>query len=374
MGAAEWARSGAIFATATVMAAMAGGAQTALGADRSVAAEPMAFTTAAGALSGIAMTSASNGWAVGSTTAIHSGPLVLRWNGSTWTQQPLPRLRGGWLSAIAASSARNAWAVGGTGEKNLILHWNGKRWSRLPCPTPHHDVGLIGVTVTKSGAAWAVGFGYIRGGLVDVILRWTGGKWKRAANPAPMADGLAAGQGTLADVTASSDRNAWVVGMGAPGFWTVAAHWNGSVWRQAPMPNIEGGVFAAVAMAPDRQAWAVGRVEGNARHSVLIMHWSGRTWRRVKSPNPRGATLGSVAALPDGTAWAVGSTARGTTFVLYWNGHSWRRIPSPNFTVAGASDDFLASVSAVSASNVWATGYTGGGGGLIISWNGSRWQ
>ena len=200
-------------------------------------------------------------------------------------------------SAIAANSPRNAWAVGGIGDKNLILHWNGTRWSKLPCPTPHHDYGLDSVTVTRTGAAWAAGFGYTRSGTVDVILRWVGGKWKQAANPAPTIPGVAAGAGTLAGVAASSDRDAWVVGMGAPGFWTVAARWNGSVWRQVPMPDIQGGVFAAVAMAPRREAWAVGAVEGNSnvRHSVLIMHWNGHSWRRIRSPNPPGATLRSVA-------------------------------------------------------------------------------
>jgi photosystem II stability/assembly factor-like uncharacterized protein len=140
------------------------------------------------------------------------------------------------------------------------------------------------------------------------------------------------------------------------------------------MPDIQGGVFAAVATAPHGDAWAVGAVEGdgNVRHSVLIMHWNGHSWRRVKSPNPPGAILKSVTALPDGTAWAVGATGAGTTFVLHWNGHSWRRAVSPELTVAGASDDSLAGVSAISPRMAWAAGYTGGG--LILSWDGSRWH
>jgi hypothetical protein len=378
MRAAERARSIPIVVTAMSMAAMALAAadtQPALGADRGVATAPAAFTTTAGTLGAIAMTSASNGWAVGLRFGFDEEPLILRWNGSTWTQQPLPRLREGWLSAIAASSARNAWAVGGTGEKNLILHWNGKRWSRLPCPTPHHEAGLVGVTVTKSGAAWAVGFGYTSGGLVDVILRWTGGKWKQAANPAATIPGLAAGAGSLAAVAASSDRNAWVVGTGAPGIWTVAAHWTGSVWRQSPMPDIYAGLLESVAVASRHQAWAVGGIYGSTgRHSVLIMHWNGHSWRRVRSPNPPGAMLESVAALSNGTAWAVGMTGRGANFILFWNGHSWRRVASPDFRLAGVRHDSLTGVSAVWPRNVWAVGHAGTTGAFIMSWNGSVWQ
>jgi|HubBroStandDraft_1064217.scaffolds.fasta_scaffold299777_2 hypothetical protein len=37
----------------------------------------------------------------------------------------------GVLTGVAATSASNAWAVGSTGRdgKLLILHWNGKRWT-----------------------------------------------------------------------------------------------------------------------------------------------------------------------------------------------------------------------------------------------------
>jgi hypothetical protein len=373
MRAAGRAKLIALLVMATVTAGMTieAGTASASGVDR---ARPADFSTSAGALSAIAMTSGSNGWAVGSTLAINSGPLILHWDGSTWTQVKLPPLSGGFLSAIAANSARNAWAVGAIGAKNLILHWNGVRWSRIRCPSPRGNEGLISVTVTRSGAAWAVGFRNTRGGGVDVILRWIGGKWKVAANPAPTSAGLPAGAGLLEGVAAASDRYAWAVGMGAPGFWTVAARWNGSVWRQASMPNIQGGVLAAVTMAPHGDAWAVGVVEGNAKHSVLIMHWNGHSWRRVKSPDPPGAVLRSVTALRDGTAWAVGYTAAATSFILHWNGHSWRHVASPEFTVAGSSEDNLAGVSAISSGNAWAAGYTGGGGGLILRWDGSRWH
>jgi hypothetical protein len=324
-------------------------------------------------LDGIAVTSASNAWAVGSTSAVRSGALILRWNGATWKQVALPRLGGGssWLSAVAASSATNAWAVGAIGGLNLILHWNGRSWYRVPCPSPRRNYALVSVTVTRSGGAWAVGFSYSSDGPVDDILRWIHGAWQRVSNPVPLESGLQ-GAGTLQGVSASSARDAWAVGTGAPGFRTMTAHWNGSVWRQVPTPDVLGGALAAVATAPHGEAWAVGRAEGRA--SVLIMHWNGRSWRRVSSPSPAGGELTSVTSLPDGTAFAAGSTASGGPLILHWNGHSWRRQPAPVVSVSGVSDDFLSGIGASSPSDAWAIGYTGGGGGLVLRWNGAAWR
>src|SRR5271165_1792965 len=87
-----------------------------------------------GALGGVAVTSARNGWAVGSGKRY---TLILHWNGSHWAAAPIPRTaRSGVLSAVAATSARNAWAVGSLYQngwsKTLVLRWNGTRWTQAP--------------------------------------------------------------------------------------------------------------------------------------------------------------------------------------------------------------------------------------------------
>jgi hypothetical protein len=75
-------------------------------------------------------------WAAGTycTSGCTSYPVfILRWTGSGWKQTPVPDKPNGILG-LAVTSAANAWAVGTTPLSNgttrtLILHWNGSKWS-----------------------------------------------------------------------------------------------------------------------------------------------------------------------------------------------------------------------------------------------------
>ena len=96
---------------------------------------PAASFTVSGSLGGVAATSASNAWAVGTTGSNTAAKtMIVRWNGTAWTRVPSPTPGGGTiLRGVAATSATNAWAVGysgsGIGPTNtVILRWNGKTW------------------------------------------------------------------------------------------------------------------------------------------------------------------------------------------------------------------------------------------------------
>ena len=61
------------------------------------------------------------------------GTVILRWNGAAWKQVPSPSpAPSAVLSGVAATSASSAWAVGSTSNstvsKTLVLRWNGKTW------------------------------------------------------------------------------------------------------------------------------------------------------------------------------------------------------------------------------------------------------
>ena len=96
---------------------------------------PVASFTVSGSLGGVAATSASNAWAVGTTGSNTAAKtMIVRWNGTAWTQVPSPSpAPSPELVGVTATSATNAWAVGQTGTagriKTLILHWNGKSWT-----------------------------------------------------------------------------------------------------------------------------------------------------------------------------------------------------------------------------------------------------
>ena len=91
------------------------------------------FTTA-GLLSGVAATSPSNAWAVGSNGSDKT--LILHWNGTTWKQVPSPSRGAGASLGVAATSATTPgrWAAPPATEpgETLILHWNGAEWKQVP--------------------------------------------------------------------------------------------------------------------------------------------------------------------------------------------------------------------------------------------------
>ncbi len=104
---------------------------------------PVPATPAARAaqLTSVAVTSKTNAWAVGK---IGAQILILHWNGRKWARVPAPDPAGATsavLTGVSAASASTAWAVGradypGKVVKLLIEQWNGTKWTQVPVPNP----------------------------------------------------------------------------------------------------------------------------------------------------------------------------------------------------------------------------------------------
>jgi hypothetical protein len=333
-------------AVAVVVVAVVGAAQTRsagpaapfVAAPTRSAAPAAAGFTVSGGLTGVAATSDGSAWAVGCTTnTLCAGDMLLRWNGTTWTQA-LPDL--GVISGVAAAPGGSAWAVGYTGSgdsdtdtgRTLVLRWSGTAWTRVPSPSPGPEAYLLGVTATSDGSAWAVG--------------WTG-------------SGIGSGR-------------------------TLILRWNGTAWTQVPSPSpgTDSSVYS-LAATPAGTAWAIGSTGGGTSTRTLILRWNGNAWTTVPNPSPAGSLLIGVAATPAGTAWAVGctgstsepcdsstsTTTSTSTLILRWNGTAWTRVPSPN----PGPDAYLYGVTATSSSNAWAVG-SADGKTLILRWNGQTWS
>jgi hypothetical protein len=125
-------------------------------------------------LSGIAASSANDIWAVGwdansVTPSSPYAPLLEHWNGSSWSVVTGP-LQGtsDLLSGIAVASASNIWAVGDYRSSTdpmgpyftLIEHWNGATWSVVNSPSPGSMASdlVAAVRVPATSSTWAVGF------------------------------------------------------------------------------------------------------------------------------------------------------------------------------------------------------------------------
>jgi hypothetical protein len=340
---------------------IAGIAPATAGAARTGPAGPATSLTISGDLRGVAATSASNAWAVGSTDS--GKTLILHWNGKAWKRVPSPSPGGSSLAGVAATSARNAWAVGATGTgRTLILRWNGRAWKRVPSP----GGSLSGVAATSARNAWAVGG--------KLILHWNGKAWKRV--PSPSLKGSA----DFDAVAVTSGRNAWAVGEVVTSTFSVASlilHWNGKAWKRVPSPSPSDGKFGnaleGVAATSARNAWAVGCTDGcPVGGTPVIERWHGTSWKQVAPPTTPYAlyNLVGVAATSAASAWAVGGGGPVTSesaATAHWNGRRWTLSH-------GRSGAGLTGVTAISAKNAWAVGGTASGHTLILHWNGTTWS
>ena len=315
-------------------------------------------------LNGISAGPGGVAWAAGEscmsgcdTTSPTLRTLILRWNGSTWSQTPSP---GGnaELFAVSAGPGGTAWAVGqsctsGCGTSSqvappLILRWNGASWSPVPLTNAPNDALLLSVSAGPGGTAWAVGYSCTSGcgtasaANVPLVLRWNGRAWSRT--PIPGSYGAA----DISGVAVASGGTAWAVGeFCASDCGTTSRHvrtlvlgWNGTAWSVASSPSPgEQAALNRVTTGPAGTAWAVGHscVSGCGTSSeddkTLILRWNGSTWSQTPSPNTdRVTSLDDVAVAPDGTAWAVGvscvascgtQTQQVKMVILRWNGRVW---------------------------------------------------
>ena len=279
------------------------------------------------------------------------------------------------LSAVDLTSATHGWAVGSTNTTGgLVERWNGQRFARVPSPNILASsggsafAGLSGVDAVSSTSAFAVGSSAFYGndGLEHsraVAERWNGSHWTRMTVPNhPMINSFQA-------VKAFSGNDVWSVGRAGDSTFgaTLAMHWNGSTWTPfaTPSPGTRDNFLLGIAGSGPDDVWAVGYYSdlpyGNrARHS-LALHWDGSTWTRVPTPDvgPIQTFLRDVVVLSPTNAWAIGwasGAVNGTTSVsLHWNGSSWAIAPAPPLGT-------LNSVTALSPTDIWTLGTNSGDG------------
>jgi serine/threonine protein kinase len=337
-------------------------------------------------------------------------PLIIRWNGSTWSQMVAPVTTGSArLDGVAAAPNGLGYAVGYTClakcgttsevDRPLIFRSNGSAWSPITAPAGTGSARLTGVAVASKGRAYAVGYTCLENcGLVSeidrpLILRMSDSGWSRVNSPSlPRSASLAA-------VSADAGGNAWAVGT------TCARHCkslimrsDGSAWFRVPGPSPRQNAYlTGVATTPTGGAFASGwyycSLQCGPPHGTvsrtLILRWDGRSWSQVKTPNLAANfnILYGITTGPGGTAWAVGIPVCGqrhcpapadvSPFILHGNGTAWSRA-----TMSPHGDFWLRGVSAGPGSDVWAVGDCAAKCGrgfkvdrtLILHWTGSSWS
>ena len=113
-------------------------------------------------LTAVHVRTASDVWAVGYyNDGAADQPLALHWNGSTWTNSPVPGT--GMLRKVTTAGAGNVWAVGsyynpsGQRYQTLVVHFDGTAWTTVvSADSGSSDDQLVGVAANPAGSALTV--------------------------------------------------------------------------------------------------------------------------------------------------------------------------------------------------------------------------
>ena len=120
-----------------------------------------------GYLSGVEAIASDDVWAVGGIDegASSTQPLILHWDGSSWTRIDLPFFdgRSASLRGITARSATEIYAAGTNSDddgrpRQFMLKYDGTSWERVDvAPTDGRDQWFRTMDTTPGGDVWAVG-------------------------------------------------------------------------------------------------------------------------------------------------------------------------------------------------------------------------
>ncbi len=294
------------------------------------------------------------------------------------------------LPGVACTSTSDCWAVGSASSGNalsqtLAEHWNGSAWSIVPTPNASNsqENSLNGVACVSASDCWAVGSSEVSGFVADTLAEhWNGSAWSIVTTPNPSPD--TANQ--LFGVACVSASDCWAVGVDDGPNLTLAEHWNGSAWSIVTTPNPSTSVnnLSAVACTGTSDCWAVGFAGAGLLVNTLAEHWNGSAWSTVTTPNPSSSgftTLDGVVCVSASDCWAVGESGSYTsTLAEQWNGNNWSIVTTPNAASRPpVVQNLLQGVTCAGTSDCWAVGDTSTGSGeteqtLIEEWNGSDWS
>jgi len=237
-------------------------------------------------LRGVKVLSANDAWAVGEYS-MSSHPvartLILHWDGAAWIQvaSPNPDSFQNLLVAVDGMAANDLWALGNVGTDGyggetvagVMLRWNGSTWTQVALPggsgwqTGFSTRKLHDLAVVASNDVWAVGtaFSFSAFSFVPYYVHWNGQNWVEGTLPNP-------GMGALRTVAALSATK--VYAFGGEGSQGLIARWNGSAWsRETPPTN--GSLVDAVAVGPSTVSAVGSLLNGNNGQTLAVRTTNG---------------------------------------------------------------------------------------------------
>jgi hypothetical protein len=275
-------------------------------------------------LADVSASGPADAWVVGgdAITADEDRPLILHWNGRSWSEVALRGVPGpGDLSSVSAWSRSDAWALGTDRYGTVLLHWNGRRWRSVNFPG-RADADWYTVAAGPDGVAWLSGSRQDAQGTGPIVVeRWNGRAWQ------VVPTGL--GRGALGMVRVSASGDVWAAGF-IGNDQPLIAHEHRGVWTSLLEPD-SITLTDVLAVSP-HDVWAVG---GNITvtpitASAEIAHWNGRRWTRTHLPSSGlGFMVESISPGRSGRPqWAglLDLSGPARTRYGYYNGTAWSMV------------------------------------------------
>ena len=283
------------------------------------------------------------------------------------------------VSAISSTSLLAVGAATGSSPTGTIAFYgNGSTWSLLPSESPGTIPGLLSVGSDSSGDAWAVGQVYDTNGKAhSLIEKYNGSQtgfknWLLTGADAThlIPNETGTHNNMLLGVTVSSSTDAWAVGVYSDSnnyFQPLTYHWDGTSWTKVstPLPSGgNGGKLYSVTELSSSNVWAVGYYTNSSNYTLTyILHWDGTSWNVVSSPSPSPShddELKAVSAISSQEIYAVGITRGPTTsqynkpLVLKYDGTQWLQATVP--AAGNPANNNLFGVTVPTSGQAWAVG------------------
>jgi Tfp pilus assembly protein PilX len=252
-------------------------------------------------LTGIAMNSYVDGWAVGNSTTF------LRWNGTNWSSFA-SGLGGSIYSSVYCSSGNDCHVVGAS---RRFGRWNGSSWSLNAATGSLANTQLLSVHCNSPTNCWAVGSSAGGGKFYNgtgTPIAWVG------------IDESFLLSYPYDSVFCNADNDCWAVGTGSSFARKTTSNWTNFA-TGLPASN-----YNSIFCNSSSDCWVVGNATNN---QDLIAHWNGSSWIRDNSNPTPVANLNAVTCAQTNDCWAVGVTAIGINPVfVHWDGNNWIQFAS----------------------------------------------
>ena len=263
-------------------------------------------------LNGVAMSSTTRGWAVGTACTI------LQYTGALWNPfGPLPCSDATTvLNSIVLSSSSEGWAAGaaaGGAGRAVILHGtsldSAPAWTEIPVNQVATSLGLNSITFAPNGGnLWAVGFAGVAAFCLSNCGSVFGSIWSTTTSPRSV---------NLNSVFMTGDNDGWAVGDPESGAPTVL-RWNGFSWTRGSVATPLNLPLYGVYLSGGSNGWAVGGTVA----TLATFHFDGNTWTQITPPLPGTYIMRAVYMVSDSNSWAVGSNVGGPGPGAIWHSTS----------------------------------------------------